>query len=97
MFDDAFTSCTNGSNGITLFGILSHDVAPDLFSREINTRLVMLVSPPEPSSTSLLLDELMKDMNTLAEEGMTVTALGRTFTYKSVMFSWMADAIGRMK
>jgi hypothetical protein len=97
MFDDAFTACTNGTNGITLFGIVSHDVGPDIFSREINRRPVMLVSPPEPSNTSLLLDELIKDMNTLAEEGITVTISGRTFTYKPFMFSWMADAMGRMK
>ena len=97
MFDDAFTACTNGTNGITLFCIMSHDVGPDIFSREINRRPVMLVSPPEPSNTSLLLDELIKDMNTLAEEGITVTVSGRTFTYKPFMFSWMADAMGRMK
>ncbi len=87
MFDDAFRTCTNGTNGITLFGIMSHDVGTDIFSREINWRPVMLVSPPEPRSTSLLLDELIKDMNTLAEEGMVVTVSG----------SWMADAMGRMK
>ncbi len=68
-----------------------------IFSREINRRPVILVSPPEPSNTSLLLDELIKDMNTLAEEGITVTISGRTFTYKSFLFRWMADAMGRMK
>jgi len=57
----------------------------------------MLARPPEPSNTSLPLDELIKGMNTLAEEGMIVTVLGRTLTYKPVMFSWMADAMGRMK
>ncbi len=97
MFDDAFTAYTNGTSGITLFGIMSHDVGPDIFFREINRRLVMLVSPPEPSNTSLLLDELIKDMNTLAVEGMTVTISGRTFTYKPFMFSWMADVMGRIK
>jgi len=78
MFDDAFTSCTNGTNGI-------------------NRRHVMLGSPPEPPNTSLLLDELIKDMNTLAVKSIIVTVLERTFTYKPFMFSWMADAIGRMK
>ncbi len=66
MFDDAFTACTNGTNGNTLFGIMSHDVSPGIFSREKNRRPVMLVSPSEPNNTSLLLDELIKDMNTLA-------------------------------
>ena len=28
---------------------------------------------------------------------MTVTVLGRTFTYKPFMFSWMANAMDRMK
>jgi hypothetical protein len=45
----------------------------------------------------MLLDELIKDMNTLAVEGMNVTVLGRTFTYKPFLFNWMADAMGRMK
>ncbi len=80
MCDDAFTACTNGTNKITLFGLVSHDVGAEVFAREINRRPVMLVSPPEPPSTSLLLDELIKDMNTLAVEGMTITVLGRTFT-----------------
>jgi hypothetical protein len=71
---------------------MSHDVCLDLFSREINRRPVMLVSPPEPSNTSLILDELIKDMNTLAVEGMTVVVSGRTFTYTSFTFSWMTDA-----
>ncbi len=44
-----------------------------------------------------LKDELIKDMNTLAEEGIPVAISERTFTYKSFMFSWMADAMGRMK
>ena len=51
MFDDALTSCTNGTNGITLFGLMSHDVDPEVFAREINRRPVMLVSPPEPPNT----------------------------------------------
>ena len=72
MFDNSFTSCTNGTNGVTLFGLMSHDVGPEVFAREINRRQVMLVSPPEPPSTSLLLDELIKDLNTLAVEGMHV-------------------------
>ena len=57
----------------------------------------MLGSTPEPPNTSLLLDELIKDMKILAVEGMHVTVLGRTFTYKPFLFSWMADAMGRMK
>jgi hypothetical protein len=51
MFDYAFTSCTNGTNGINLFGLMSHDVGPELFALEINRRLVILVSPPEPPNT----------------------------------------------
>jgi len=57
----------------------------------------MLVNPPEPLNTSLVLDELIKDMNTLAVVGMHVTVLGRTFTYTPFLFSWMADTMGRMK
>ena len=72
MFDDA---CTNGNNGITLFGLMSHDVGPKVFDREINRRPVLLVSPPELPNASLLLDELIKDMNTFAVEGMHVTVL----------------------
>ena len=36
MFDVAFTTCTNGTNGITLFGLMSHDVGPEVFAHEIN-------------------------------------------------------------
>jgi len=98
MFDDAFTPCTNGTNGITLFGLMSHDVGPEVFPRGINRRPVMLVSPPEPPNTSLLLHELIKDINKLAVESMHVTVLGRALTYsKPFLFSWMADAMGRMK
>jgi len=35
-------------------------------------------------------------MNTLAVEGMHVTVLEGTFTYKPIMLSLMADAMGRM-
>ncbi len=66
MFDDAFTACTNGSNGVSSFGLMSHDVGPELFARKINRRPMMLVSPPEPPYTSLIFYELIKDMNTLA-------------------------------
>jgi len=59
--------------------------------------MVLLVSPPEPLNPSLLLDELIKDMNTLAVEFMIVPVLGRTFTYKPFMLCWMADAMGRIK
>ena len=97
MFDDACTSCTHGTNGITLFGLMSHDVGPKVFAREINRRPVMMVSPPEPPNTSLILDELIKDTNTLEVEGMLVTVLGRTFTYNPFMFSCMADAMDRME
>jgi hypothetical protein len=97
MFDDVFTTCTNGTNGITLFDLMSHDVGPEVFVREINRWLVMLVSQPEPPNTSLLLDELIRDMNKLAVEGMPLTVLGRIFTYKPFLFRWMADALGRMK
>ena len=58
---------------------------------------MLLVSPPEPLNPSLLLDELIKDMNTLAVEFMIVPVLGRTFTYKPFMLCWMADAMGRIK
>ena len=91
MFDDAFTTCTNGNNEITLFGLMSHDVGPEVFAREINSRHVMLARPPEPPNTSLLLDELIKAVNTLAVEGIPLTVLGRTFTYKPFLFRLMAD------
>ena len=87
MFDDAFAACNNGSNGITLFGLMSHDVGPEHFVREMNRPLVMLVIPPEPPNTSLILKELIKEMNKLATEGMTVTVPRRTFIYKPFMFS----------
>ena len=54
MFDDTFTSCTNGTNRITLFGLMSHDFGPEVFDREINRWPVMLVRPPEPPNTSLV-------------------------------------------
>ena len=38
MFDDAFSSCTNGTDGIVVFGLMSHDVGPEVFAREINRR-----------------------------------------------------------
>ncbi len=88
MFDYVFTTCTNGANGITLFGLMYHDVGPEVFAREINRRPVMLVSPPEPLNMSLVLGELIKDMNILAVEGMHVTVLGRTFTYNSCLVGW---------
>ena len=87
MFDDVFTTCTNRTNGITSFDLISHDVGPQVFAREINRRHVMLVSLPEPPNMSLLLDKLVKDMNTLAVEFMPVTVLGRAFTYIPFMFS----------
>ena len=97
LFDDGFTTCSNGTNGITLLGLMSHDVGPEMLSREINRRTVMLISPPEPSNTTLLLDELIEDINMLAKDGIKVTHDGRNFTHKAFLFSWMADAIGRMK
>jgi len=96
-FADAFTSCAHDNNGITIFGLMSHDVGREVFAREMNRRPMMFVRPPELSNTSLLLDELIKDKNTLAVEVLTVAVLGRTFTYTPFMFCWMADAMGRMK
>ena len=72
-------------------------VCLEIFARKINRQHVMMVSPPEPPSTSLLLDELIKDNNTLAVESIIVTVLGRAFTYTPFFFSWMADAMGRVK
>ncbi len=62
LFDDGFTTCSNATNGITLLDLMSHDVGPDKLSREINMRTVMLISPAEPSNTTLLLDELIDDI-----------------------------------
>jgi hypothetical protein len=83
MFDDAFTSCTNVSKGITLFGIMSPDVGPDLFSREINRRHGILVRP-DPSNTSLIFDELIKDMDTITEEGMTLIVSKKCHIYRDL-------------
>jgi len=97
LFDDGFTTSSNGTNGITLLGLMTHDVGPEMLSREINMRTVMLTSSPEPSNTTLLLDELIDDINKLAKDRIKVTHDGRNFTHKAFLFSWMADVIGRMK
>ncbi len=97
LFDDGFTTCSNGTNGITLLGLMSHDVGPEMLSREIIRRTVMLINPPESSNTTLLLDMSIDDINKLAKDGIKVTRDGRNFTHKAKFFSWMADAIGRMK
>ncbi len=97
LFDDGFTTCSRRTNSITLLGLMSHDVGPKILSREINMRNVTLISPPEPSNTTLLLDELIDDINTLAKDGIKVTYDGRNFTHKAFLFSWMTYAIGRMK
>ncbi len=97
LFDERFTTCSNGTNGITLLGLMSHDVGPDMLSRGTNRRTVMLISPPEPSNTTLLLDELIEDINMLAKDSIKVAHDGRNFTHKAFLFSCMAVAIGRMK
>ncbi len=33
LFDDEFTTCSNGTNGLTLLGLMSHDVGPEMLSR----------------------------------------------------------------
>ena len=35
MFDDAFTTYTNGTNGITLFGLMSYDVGPEILAARL--------------------------------------------------------------
>jgi len=45
-FDDGFTACASGTNGITIFGLTSHDVGPMHFARDMNTRPLILFSPP---------------------------------------------------
>ncbi len=87
LFDDGFTTCSNGTNGITFLGLMSHDVGPEMLSREINRRIVMLISPPEPSNTTLLLDKLIDGINKLAKDGIKVTHDGRNFTHKAFLFS----------
>ncbi len=57
----------------------------------------MLIRPPEPSNTTLLLDELICGINMLAKDGIKVTRDVRNLTHKAFLFSWMAYAIGRMK
>ncbi len=81
LFDDGFTTCSNGTNDITLLGLMSHDVGPEMLSREMNKRTAMLISPPEPSNTTLLLDELINDINKLAKDSIKVTHDGRNFTH----------------
>jgi len=56
-FDDGFTTCANRTNGIIMFGLMSHDVGPMHFARDMNGRPLILVSPHEPPNSSLLLDE----------------------------------------
>lgn len=96
-FDDGFTMCTNGTNGITLFGVQSHDVAATYIGKEINRRPFMVVGPPEPSNTSLLLDEFVKEANSLMTSGVTVKHLGQTIQYTPFLVGWMADAMARAK
>jgi len=96
LFDAGFTTCSNGTNGIPLLGLMSHDVGPEMVSREMNRRTVMLISPPEPSNTTLFLDEIIDDINKLAKDGIKVTHDGCNFTHKAFLISWMSDAIGRM-
>ena len=43
------------------------------------------------------MNELIDDINTLAKDGIKVTHGGMNFTYKAFLFSWVADASGRMK
>jgi hypothetical protein len=95
--DDGFTPCANGTNGITIFGLMSHDVGPMHFARDMDRRPLILVSPPEPLNTSLLLEELTENIHKMADIGMQVTHGGRTFTYKAFLFSWMANTMARMK
>ena len=87
LFVDGFTTCSNGTYGITLLGLMSHDVGPEMLSRETNMRTVMLISPSEPSNTTLLLDELIDDIDKLAKDGIKVTHDGRNFTHKAFLFS----------
>jgi hypothetical protein len=91
LFDDGFTTCLNGTNGKTLFGLMSHDVGPEMLSREIDKRTMMSIRPPEPSNTTLLLDELIQDIYKLAKDGIKVTHDGRNFTHKAFLFSWVAE------
>jgi hypothetical protein len=67
------------------------------FARDMSRRPIMLVSPPEPPNSSLLLEELIEDIHKMADIGTQVTCDGRTFTYKAFIFSRMADAMARMK
>jgi len=97
LYDNGFTTCSNGTNGITLLGLMSQDVSPEMVSCEINKRNVMLISPPEPSNTTLLLDESIDDINKIAKDGRKITHDGRNFTHMAYLFSWMEYAIGRIK
>jgi hypothetical protein len=54
--ENGFTTCANGTKGITIFGLMSHDVGPMHFARDMNIRPLILVSPHEPPSSSLLME-----------------------------------------
>ena len=97
IWDDGFTTCNNGKNSLTAFGIQSRDVPNSHYAREMNRRLIMLVGSPEPSNTSLILDELIEEANDLMKHGMEVTFNGRTFTYYLFPGHWSCDAIAREK
>lgn len=96
-FDDGFTMCTNGTNGITLFGIQSLDVPASISGKKMNRRPFLVVGPPEPKNTSLLLEEFVEDANTLCTEGITVQRHGQDMQYTAFLTGWMADAIARAK
>ena len=97
IYDDAFTMCTNGTNGMTLFGIETFDLPYSHASREMNRRVFMIVTPPEPPNTSLILGEAIKEMNELAENGITVRhpRSGNPFKYFPYMEGWLVDAKAR--
>ncbi len=62
---------------------MSHDVGPEMLPREINMRTLMLIKSPEPSNTTLFLDELIDDIDKLTKDGIKVTRDGRDFTHKA--------------
>lgn len=97
IYNDGFTMSINGTNGMTLFGIETLDVPYSHSSKEMNRRPFMLVTPPEPPNTSLILGEAISEINELAERGVMVRhpRTGNPFRYFPFMEAWMADAKAR--
>ena len=57
---------------------MTHDVGPMHFVKDINGQPLLRVIPPEPSNSSLLLEELIEDINIMVDVGIQVDHDGRS-------------------